>query len=127
VVYRELPWFWFSQASTDRICSAPEAELKSIFARFGEVQSCIVNMDKRHAFVKMFDRKSAVAARLGMEHEKDADIIAKVRSVCCSPTCLSVTWNCWLIGTDPLGCWLWPPRVQRLYLWYQCHSYRAVD
>ncbi|KAL2880188.1 hypothetical protein SGCOL_004575 [Colletotrichum sp. CLE4] len=44
-----------------------EHELRAIFTRFGQVQSCIVNKDKRHAFVKMVSREDAVRAKDGME------------------------------------------------------------
>ncbi|KAL2890919.1 Rpb7-binding protein seb1 [Ceratocystis lukuohia] len=39
-----------------------DSELHNIFAAFGEVQSCIVNKDKRHAFVKMLYRDMAARA-----------------------------------------------------------------
>jgi protein NRD1 len=45
-----------------------EAELRSIFTRHGQVQTCIVNKDKRHAFVKMMSRRDAVAAKDAMEN-----------------------------------------------------------
>ncbi|KAH6678883.1 hypothetical protein F5X68DRAFT_34983 [Plectosphaerella plurivora] len=45
----------------------PEKELRDIFGQYGEVQTCIVNRDKRHAFVKMVTRKDAVAAKEAME------------------------------------------------------------
>ncbi|OHF02428.1 RNA recognition domain-containing protein [Colletotrichum orchidophilum] len=44
-----------------------EHELRAIFSRFGQVQTCIVNKDKRHAFVKMVSREDAVHAKDGME------------------------------------------------------------
>lgn len=44
-----------------------EAELRSVFGRHGQVQTCIVNKDKRHAFVKMVTRKDAVHAKEAME------------------------------------------------------------
>ncbi|KAJ9641930.1 hypothetical protein H2199_005144 [Coniosporium tulheliwenetii] len=57
-----------------------EAEVKSIFSRFGKVQTCIVNPDKHHAFVKMVDRKDAVAAKVGMENSTDPEVVNKARS-----------------------------------------------
>ncbi|KAI1844158.1 hypothetical protein JX266_009642 [Neoarthrinium moseri] len=45
-----------------------EAELRGLFARQGQVQTCIVNKDKRHAFVKMLTRRDAVAAKEAMEN-----------------------------------------------------------
>ncbi|KAI0137347.1 hypothetical protein BJ170DRAFT_56573 [Xylariales sp. AK1849] len=47
-----------------------EQELRDIFGRSGQVQTCIVNKDKRHAFVKMLTRRDAVAARDAMENSQ---------------------------------------------------------
>lgn len=47
--------------------SCPESELRSVFNRHGQVQTCIVNKDKRHAFVKMVTRRDAVTAKEAME------------------------------------------------------------
>lgn len=44
-----------------------ESELRSIFDRLGKVQTCIVNKDKRHAFVKMISRGDAEKAKTAME------------------------------------------------------------
>ncbi|KAL2117042.1 hypothetical protein VTJ04DRAFT_9210 [Mycothermus thermophilus] len=44
-----------------------EPELRDIFNRFGQVQTCIVNREKRHAFVKMYSRKDAEHAKAMME------------------------------------------------------------
>jgi protein NRD1 len=57
-----------------------EPELRSIFDRFGRVQTCIVNKDKRHAFVKMISRKDAVAAKDAMEGGRTPDSQLRVRS-----------------------------------------------
>ena len=59
-----------------------DAELRAIFGRFGPVQTCIVNNDKRHAFVKMCNRQDAVVARDTMEQTRDADVLSKARQVC---------------------------------------------
>lgn len=56
-----------------------EAELRAIFGRFGQVQTCIANEDKRHAFVKMCTRNDAVSAKTAMETTRDSDILAKAR------------------------------------------------
>ncbi|RYO84713.1 hypothetical protein DL766_003416 [Monosporascus sp. MC13-8B] len=48
--------------------TCPESELRSVFNRHGRVQTCIVNKDKRHAFVKMITRRDAVAAKEAMEN-----------------------------------------------------------
>jgi protein NRD1 len=58
--------------------TSSEAHLRSLFANYGVVQTCIVNVDKRHAFVKMIDRKDAVAAREGMEQYKSGDMQLRV-------------------------------------------------
>ena len=42
-------------------------ELRLLFENYGLVQSCIVNQDKRHAFIKMLTREDAVKAKAGME------------------------------------------------------------
>lgn len=55
-----------------------EAELRQIFSRYGKVQTCIVNKDKRHAFVKMYWRKDAVRAKEAMEHNRDHDLPLRV-------------------------------------------------
>ncbi|KAF3070550.1 Rpb7-binding protein seb1 [Daldinia childiae] len=47
--------------------TCPESELRSVFNRHGQVQTCIVNKDKRHAFVKMVTRRDAVTAKEAME------------------------------------------------------------
>lgn len=60
--------------------AATEAEIREIFSRFGRVQTCIVNIDKRHAFVKMVNRPDAVSAKSGMELIKDSDVLSKIRS-----------------------------------------------
>ncbi|RMD43647.1 hypothetical protein DV735_g1431, partial [Chaetothyriales sp. CBS 134920] len=51
--------------------TSSEAHLRSLFDKYGIVQTCIVNVDKRHAFVKMLSRKDAERAREGMEEVKD--------------------------------------------------------
>ncbi|KAH0256466.1 hypothetical protein KCU71_g21898, partial [Aureobasidium melanogenum] len=56
-----------------------EAELRAIFGRFGPVQTCIANEDKRHAFVKMCNRQDAVNAKAAMETTRDPDILSKAR------------------------------------------------
>ena len=44
------------------------------------MQTCIVNKDKRHAFVKMFLRKDAEAAKLAMEDQsRTNDMQLRVR------------------------------------------------
>lgn len=58
-----------------------EGEIRSIFSRFGQVQTCIVNLDKRHAFVKMLTRPDAVHAKEGMDNLQDPVAQSKARQV----------------------------------------------
>ncbi len=58
--------------------SCSEAELRNIFSRFGTVQTCIVNKDKRHAFVKMLTRKDAVSAKENTEDNKSLEVPLRV-------------------------------------------------
>lgn len=50
-----------------------EYELKNIFSRYGTVQTCIVNKEKRHAFVKMVTRDDALHAKENMEKGRTPD------------------------------------------------------
>lgn len=61
--------------------SCAEHELRPIFARFGRVQTCIVNPERRHAFVKMLTRAEAVTAKKGMDNVTDSEVTSRVRSV----------------------------------------------
>ncbi|KAL8776167.1 MAG: hypothetical protein Q9194_003320 [Teloschistes cf. exilis] len=53
--------------------------LRDIFSQFGVVQTCIVHLDKRHAFVKMISRQDAQKARDGMERYKSPDMQLRTR------------------------------------------------
>ncbi|KAL1958361.1 hypothetical protein VTO42DRAFT_4678 [Malbranchea cinnamomea] len=66
-----------------------EAHLRQLFNRYGVVQTCIVNLDKRHAFVKMINRRDAVNAREGMEQYKSGDMQLRTR---------------WGVGFGPRDC-----------------------
>lgn len=46
------------------------------------MQTCIVNVDKRHAFVKMLNRTDALSAKEGMERYRSADMQLRVRFFC---------------------------------------------
>lgn len=59
-------------------CSSSEDHLRGIFAQFGLVQTCIVNVDKRHAFVKMLTRQDSIRAKEGMERYKSPDMQLRV-------------------------------------------------
>ncbi|KAK5661500.1 hypothetical protein OQA88_11404 [Cercophora sp. LCS_1] len=66
-----------------------EEELRAIFKRYGQVQTCIVNKDKRHAFVKMYFRKDAEAAKNGMEENNTSELQLRTR---------------WGVGFGPRDC-----------------------
>lgn len=69
--------------------TSSEPELRNIFEKYGRVQTCIVNKDKRHAFVKMISRAAAVAAREGMEKNRSPDSQLRTR---------------WGVGFGPRDC-----------------------
>nr|POE93002.1 rpb7-binding protein seb1 [Quercus suber] len=59
-----------------------QSEIHQLFERFGRVQTCIANQQKRHAFVKMTTREYALAARAGMEelqNRNDREAMALAR------------------------------------------------
>ncbi|KAM3078168.1 hypothetical protein ACMFMG_002534 [Clarireedia jacksonii] len=66
-----------------------EHELKSLFNQYGRVQTCIVNKDKRHAFVKMISRDDAVNAKEAMEKNRSPDSSLRTR---------------WGVGFGPRDC-----------------------
>lgn len=84
-----------------------EGEIRAIFSRFGRVQTCIVNQDKRHAFVKMLTRPDAVAAKEGMDSLQDPAAQSKARQVCFVPLhlilCLQSQTR-WGVGFGPRDC-----------------------
>jgi protein NRD1 len=53
--------------------TSSEVYLRGLFSKYGVVQTCIVNVEKRHAFVKMINRKDAESARNGMEEYRTGD------------------------------------------------------
>ncbi|KAJ4289813.1 hypothetical protein N0V90_011144 [Kalmusia sp. IMI 367209] len=72
--------------------SGTESEIRNIFSQFGKVQSCIVNQDKRHAFVKMLTRPDALAAKAGMDSTQDPAALSKARQ------------TRWGVGFGPRDC-----------------------
>lgn len=66
-----------------------EADLRNIFSRFGTVQTCIVNKEKRHAFVKMLTRKDAVTAKDSTEDSRNLELPLRTR---------------WGVGYGPRDC-----------------------
>ena len=61
--------------------TSSEAHLRGLFSQYGVVQTCIVNIDKRHAFIKMINRQDAVKAREGMEEHKSGDMQLRVSNM----------------------------------------------
>ncbi|KAF4512824.1 hypothetical protein G6O67_000162 [Ophiocordyceps sinensis] len=66
-----------------------EADLRSMFVRFGTVQTCIVNKEKRHAFVKMLTRKDALHAKDSTEDTRNLELPLRTR---------------WGVGFGPRDC-----------------------
>ena len=107
--------------------SSSEEALRAIFSEFGLVQTCIVNTDKRHAFVKMLSRNDAMSAKEGMERYKSTEMQLRVSDnhvmdwkTCSAPKLLhSLIYYL----TDPVGSRFWTPRLQRLSDWHQHYSY----
>lgn len=66
-----------------------EDELHALFSQHGVVQSCIVNHDKRHAFVKMLTRPDAERAKSAMEFYKADHVTLRTR---------------WGVGFGPRDC-----------------------
>lgn len=85
--------------------TSSESHLRSLFGQFGVVQTCIVNVDKRHAFIKMVSRQDATQARDGMESYRTGEMQLRVCLIV-NPSENTFT-NFEII--DSLGCWLWPP------------------
>ncbi|KAL2684862.1 hypothetical protein Neosp_005953 [[Neocosmospora] mangrovei] len=69
--------------------NCPESELRGIFSRFGTVQTCIVNKEKRHAFVKMLTRRDAESAKEGTEESRNQTLLLRTR---------------WGVGFGPRDC-----------------------
>jgi protein NRD1 len=61
-------------------------ELKGFFGRFGGVQSCIVNHDKRHAFLKLISHQDAIATKTSVEALPDSEYRSMFERVCYPPT-----------------------------------------
>ncbi|KAG0157996.1 hypothetical protein PDIDSM_5509 [Penicillium digitatum] len=69
--------------------TSSEAHLRQLFGQFGIVQTCIVNVDKRHAFIKMVSRTDAMQARDGMESYRTGEMQLRTR---------------WGVGFGPRDC-----------------------
>jgi protein NRD1 len=57
-----------------------EDKLRGYFSQFGRVQSIIMNLEKRCAFLKMYTRDGAVQAREGMEAFSVEDTTIRVQT-----------------------------------------------
>ncbi|KAH8888197.1 hypothetical protein GQ53DRAFT_654439 [Thozetella sp. PMI_491] len=66
-----------------------EAELRHQFSQFGQVQTCIVNKEKRHAFVKMYYRRDAERAKVAMDEPRNSQLQLRTR---------------WGVGFGPRDC-----------------------
>lgn len=86
--------------------TSSESHLRSLFANFGIVQTCIVNVDKRHAFVKMINRKDAIVARDGMEQYKSGEMQLRVRwcPMIAKNYAADILQTRWGVGFGPRDC-----------------------
>ena len=50
-----------------------ENELMNYLARYAQVQSCIVNHDKRHAFLKLISHQDAIEAKRVMDSRPETE------------------------------------------------------
>lgn len=66
-----------------------EAHLRLLFNKFGVVQTCVVNINKRHAFIKMISRQDAVSAREVIESFRSGEMQLRTR---------------WGVGFGPRDC-----------------------
>ncbi|KAI9796411.1 MAG: hypothetical protein M1833_006183 [Piccolia ochrophora] len=69
--------------------TSSESDLKGVFSQFGNVQTCIVNVDRHHAFIKMVTRDEAVIAKEGMETHRSPNMQLRTR---------------WGVGFGPRDC-----------------------
>lgn len=70
------------------------------------MQTCIVNKEKRHAFVKMLTRRDAESAKEGTEESRNQTLLLRV-SIYPSPTLrpeLTVSETRWGVGFGPRDC-----------------------
>ncbi|OWP03885.1 hypothetical protein B2J93_4827 [Marssonina coronariae] len=59
--------------------TSSDQDLRNLFSQFGQVQTCIVNKDKRHAFVKMISRQDALTAKEEMEKNRASESQLRTR------------------------------------------------
>ena len=71
----------FGKLWTNLFQRCDEDELRQIFSQFGEVQTCIPNHVRKHAFVKMTRHEYAVRAKAQMERVQDSELLKHIRQV----------------------------------------------
>jgi len=59
-----------------------ETELKQFFSRFGNVQTCIVNHEKRHAFLKLISHQDAHVTKQSVDKLPSDEYRGKFERVC---------------------------------------------
>ena len=94
--------------SVDNSHRSSEEVLRGIFSAFGLVQTCIVNVEKRHAFVKMLTRSEAMIAKEGMERYKSSEMQLRVKYPKFTLTIpSSAQLGLLMVSLDSVGCRLW--------------------
>jgi RNA recognition motif-containing protein len=91
--------------------SANEEQLMDYISRYARVQSCIVNHDKRHAFLKLISHQDAINAKQAMDSRPEAEyrhLFERVSLVPCPllpfplltipPNHHNTAWPVWLTG-----------------------------
>jgi len=90
-----------------------ETELKNFFSEFGKVQSCIVNHDKRHAFLKLITHQDAIATKQTVEllpPDEYRGMFERVRVfqffffMCFDSFANKATQIGWAVGFGPTSC-----------------------
>src|SRR4051794_3275750 len=76
-----------------------EAELVAFMRQYGQVQTCIVNHDKRHAFLKLASHQDAIATKASIEQLPDSEYRTLFERVCHISLCAA----CLLTLLDQLG------------------------
>ena len=79
-------------------------DLRNTFEQYGRVQTCIINKEKRHAFVKMVSRADAVAAKDGMERDRHPDSQLRVSNMSTISYRANALQTRWGVGFGPREC-----------------------